>query len=137
MDIVAKVKELDLPHGQYVVFGSGPLDIHGIRETRDVDLLVTTQLYNQLKEQGWKEKEWGSGGTYLNKDIYEVDNSWSYGNYNPEPEEIIAIAEMHDGVPFAPLTEVVKWKQAFGREKDLEDVKLIRNFLKKNSPADL
>lgn len=128
MDIVAKVKELNLPHGQYVVFGSGPLAVHGIRETNDIDLLVTTELYNQLKEEGWEEREWELGGTYLSKDICEVDDSWIYGDYDPEPEEIIAIAEMHDGVPFAPITEVLKWKQAFGRPKDLEDIELIRAY---------
>lgn len=133
MDIVAKVKELDLPYGQYVVFGSGPLAVHGIRETRDVDLFVTTELYSQLKDQGWEEKEWELGGTYLSKDIYEVDDSWSYGNYNPKPEEIIAIAEIHKGVPFAPLTEVLKWKQAFGRPKDLEDIELIQAYQKKKA----
>lgn len=131
MDIVTKVKELNLPHGQYVVFGSGPLAVHGIRETRDVDLLVTDEFYNRLKEQGWEEREWDSGGTYLSKDIYEVDNSWTYGDYDPKPEEIIAIAEMHEGVSFAPLTEVLKWKQAFGRPKDLEDIELIQAYQKK------
>lgn len=75
MDIVTKVKELNLPHGQYVVFGSGPLAVHSIRETRDVDLLVTDKFYNRLKEQGWEEREWDSGGTYLSKDIYEVETS--------------------------------------------------------------
>lgn len=128
MNIIERVKELNLPHGQYVVFGSGPLAVHGIRETNDVDLLVTTELYNQLKEQGWEEKEWELGGTYLCKGIYEVDNSWSYGDYDPGPEEIITIAEMHDGIPFAPLTEVIKWKHAFGRPKDLEDIELIQAY---------
>lgn len=133
MNIIQKVKDLELPIGEYVVFGSGPLAIHGIRPTRDVDILVTTKLYNQLKELGWEEKNWDSGGLYLSKDIYEIDDSWNYGVYNPNPEEIILKAEVRDGVPFAPLEEVLKWKQAFGRPKDLEDIKLIREYMVRSS----
>ena len=133
-EIIKKVKELDLPLGQYVVFGSGPMAVHDIRETRDVDLFVTPTLYQHLKNgRGWLEKEWDSGGQYLSKDIYEADDSWDYGEYNPSPEEIIAIAEVFQGVPFAPLAEVLKWKKAFGREKDKADVDLLERYLKQNS----
>lgn len=133
MEIIKKVKALNLPSDQYVVFGSGPLAIHGIRKSRDVDLFVTTALYEQLKKEGWVEKEWELGGYYLSKDEYEIDDTWEYGEYHPTPEQIIAIAEVVDGVPFAPLREVLKWKQAFGREKDLADVVLIEKYLKEHN----
>ncbi len=129
MNIISEIKELNLPLGQYVVFGSGPLVIHGIRETRDIDLLVTKELYSQLKNEVWEEKELDSGGNYLSKDVIEVDDSWSYGSYNPAPEEIIAKAEIHHGIPFAPLTEVLKWKEAFGRPKDIQDAELIKEYI--------
>ena len=130
MNIFQKVKELNLPPGQYVVFGSGPLAAHSIRPTRDVDLFVTTALYQQLKNEGWEEKGWPlTGGKYLSKDdLYEVDDTWHYGDYNPAPEAIIAVADIMDGVPFAPLAEVLKWKKAFGRPKDLKDIILIEQY---------
>lgn len=68
MDIFRKVKDLNLPYGQYVIFGSGPLEAHGIRKTRDVDLLITTKLYKELKTRGWQEKAWSEGTCYLVKD---------------------------------------------------------------------
>jgi hypothetical protein len=129
MDIIQKVKELNLPLGQYVVFGSGPLAVHGIRPTRDADLLVTTGLYQRLKGEGWPEKELDDGSRCLARDIYEIDDSWHHGDYHPSPEEIIAKAEMVEGVPFAPLEEVLKWKLAFGRPKDQADVELIKAYL--------
>jgi hypothetical protein len=55
-DIVSRVKELNLPLGEYCVFGSGVLEIYGIRKAKDVDLLVTENLYNKLKKEGWKRK---------------------------------------------------------------------------------
>ncbi len=130
MTIFDKVKALNLPTGQYVVFGSGPLAAHGIRESRDVDLLITESLYEKLRNNGREEGEWSDGGQYLMQNDAEAYNSWNYGNYNPSPEEIIKKAEMIEGIPFAPLVEVLKWKRSYGRPKDLADVKLIEGFLK-------
>jgi hypothetical protein len=131
VDIFQAVKTLSLPLGQYIVFGSGPLAAHGIRPTSDVDLFVTTALYKKLKAEGWEEKELHTppGGLYLSRGIYDADDTWDYGTYNPTPEALIAVAEIIDGVPFAPLMDVLKWKAAFGRPKDLADLELIQQHL--------
>ena len=133
IDIFQKVKGLNLPLGQYVVFGSGPLAAHGIRETRDVDLLVLPELYDKLKQEGWEEKSWETPppGRYLYKDNVEVGDNWDYDEYNPDPKWLIENAEVIDSIPFAPLEEVIKWKKAFGRDKDLADIKLIEDYLHK------
>jgi hypothetical protein len=130
VDIFAQVKALKLPDWQYVVFGAGPLAAHGIRETNDVDLFVTAVLYQRLKAAGWSEKTTSTGGLYLNSGIYEADDTWECGEYNPTIEELIEAAEVIQGVPFAPLDEVLKWKRAFGRPKDLSDVRLIEEHLR-------
>lgn len=131
VDIFQAVKALDLPFGQYVVFGSGPLAAHSIRPTNDVDLFVTTALYETLKIDGWEEKELDTpaGGLYLSNGIYDADDTWEYGPYNPTPEALIGSADVIDGVPFAPLTDVLKWKETWGRPKDLADIELIRRHL--------
>ena len=67
IDIIKKVASLNLPIGTYVVFGSGPMAAKGLREVRDIDLLVTKGLYAELKSSGWTEKNWDSGGSYLEK----------------------------------------------------------------------
>jgi hypothetical protein len=130
VDIFAQVKALKLPEWQYVVFGAGPLAAHGIRPTNDVDLFVTTALYERLKAAGWSEHITSTGGLYLADGIYEADDSWDYGAYNPTIEELIDAAEVIQGVPFAPLGEVLKWKRAFGRPKDVVDVRLIEDHLR-------
>lgn len=131
VDIIQQVKALGLPLGQYVVFGSGPLAARGIRATADVDLFTTTALYTQLKVNGWEEKEKpvDARGFYLTRGIYEANDTWHHGSYNPRPEAIIAAADIINGVPFAPLVEVLKWKQAFGRPKDVADVRLIEQYM--------
>lgn len=111
------------------MFGAGTLAAHGIRATNDVDLFVTTALYQHLKAAGWSEKTTSTGGLYLASGIYEADDTWEYGKYNPSVEELIAAAEVILGVPFAPLDEVLKWKRAFGRPKDMQDARLIEEHL--------
>lgn len=129
MTIFEEVKRLGLPLGEYVVFGSGPLAARGIRDSDDIDLFVTSRLYEQLKAEGWPEQPWPEGGGRLVNGDVEADDTWNYGDYRPTPEEVIARAELINGVPFAPLTEVLAWKRAFGRDKDLHDIELIQDFM--------
>lgn len=134
MNIFEEVKKLNLPLGSYVVFGSGPMVVHGLREPKDIDLLVTPEIYDKLKTEGWEEKEMRSGSSVLSNGVYEVYKDWNFlfmSNYNPDPQEVIKNAEIVNGVPFAQLEEVKRWKQVFGREKDLADIKLIDEFLAK------
>ncbi|WNV85034.1 hypothetical protein [Umezawaea sp. Da 62-37] len=133
MDIFEQVKALELPERQYVVFGAGPLAAHGIRDTADVDLFVTTALYEELKASGWAEMGTRSSGLHLSSGIFETDETWVYGDYSPTVEELVEAADIIDDVPFAPLTEVLKWKRALGRPKDVQDVALIEQHLRMRS----
>lgn len=138
-DFIRKVKALNLPSGEYVVFGGGPFVVHGIRETRDIDLFVTSRLYEALRAKGWKEEDWDLiEGQFLSHGICQADDTWNYGTYNPTPEELIERADMIDGVPFAPLVDVLRWKEefwkAFGRPKDLADIELIRGYMESLKP---
>jgi hypothetical protein len=130
-EIIRKIKELKLPEGEYIVFGSGPLAVNGIRETNDIDLLLSQNLFKQLKTSGWKEKVFPSGDIFITYEECEGGSDWKYGSYNPTLEELLKTADYFDGVPFANLEEVIKWKTEFGREKDLKDVELIKKYLKR------
>lgn len=126
------VKQINLPLGEYVVFGSGPMAAYGIRQSNDIDLFVTSKLYASLKTDGWKVNPRSSGGEYLSKDNVEVYDTWEFGQYNPTPEQVIAQAVMLNGVPYAPLSEIMAWKKAFGRKSDISDIALIELYLAKN-----
>ena len=54
-DIVTKVRALGLPKDSYIVFGSCPLAAVGIRESNDIDMLVSEQGYEQLKNYSWQQ----------------------------------------------------------------------------------
>ncbi len=129
--IFERVKSLNLPLGQYIIIG-GVMEAHGIRPARDVDLLVNKELFQQLKNDGWKRK-WFFWRVLrcklLVKGDTEVFSNYKYKNYRPDTDELIKNADIIEGLPFLPLTELIKFKSELAREKDLRDVELMKIFL--------
>jgi len=132
MDILKQALDLNLPLGKYAIFGSGPMAIRGIREPQDIDIIVTPSLYKELHHLGWREEGSGRKKHLVNNSI-EIFDSWDFDNYNPNLEQLIREAEIINGVPIVQLDEVIKWKKAFGGDKDLADIKLIQNYLQHKS----
>ncbi len=124
-EIIAKIKYQNFPAGSYVVFGSGPLAAAGIRLTRDIDIVVTDALYEELKQKGWQESTKPNGDYFLGYDMFEAFTSWKFGEYDPKFTELLANANSIDGVPFVGLQDVKKWKIESGRDRDIQDIQLI------------
>lgn len=128
--IVAKVKELNWPAGSYCVFGSAPLALAGLREANDIDFLITPELLEELKQQpGWHQVYNGPKDEPYENGVYEVHANWDFSTYAPTLEHLLKTANVVEGVPFAALDEVRKWKLAWGRPKDMQDVALIDGYL--------
>lgn len=128
-EIIVKVRALNLPSDSYVVFGSCPLALAGIREAQDIDLLVSEKLFAELKRAGWKELEKSPDDKPLTNDVFEAHPNWNFSSYRPTLKQLLESADMVERVPFASLTEVRKWKVASGRPKDDIDVELIDKHL--------
>ncbi len=124
-EIISQVRALNFPNNSYIVFGSAPLALAGLREAGDIDFLVSVELFEQLKQLGWQELDKGGKDKPLVKDDFEAHKSWEFSSYNPTLEQLLETADVVDGVPFASLQEVRKWKDASGRPKDLTDIALI------------
>ncbi len=123
MRYLNELKELNLPKGQYAIFGSGPLAIRGLRESRDVDLIVKLDLWNDLSNKYEKE---GKGIKIGNIEVY---HSWPPFLTEDEINKIIDTADEIQKLPFVKLGFVLKWKEYVHREKDKKDIKLIEDFL--------
>lgn len=128
-DVISRVKSQNFPDGSYVVFGSGPLAAAGIRETSDIDLVVSPQLYMTLQQRGWRFKSDPFGNPMLFKGEFEISKGWQFGIYQPKFEDLLDSADVIDGVPFVNLREVKKWKQHARRAKDLADIRKIDEYL--------
>jgi hypothetical protein len=61
MEIIEKVKALNLPSKQFVVMGGAVLELKGIRKAQDIDIIVTKTLFEELK----KDTKWEYNETPL------------------------------------------------------------------------
>ncbi|OGZ06094.1 MAG: hypothetical protein A2845_01615 [Candidatus Lloydbacteria bacterium RIFCSPHIGHO2_01_FULL_49_22] len=128
MNIVERVKKLDLPAGEYVVVGSGILDALHIREAQDIDIAVVPALLARLRAKGGWEEEERYGKVFLKKGDIEIIPQLSWEDYPTTTEEAIDSAMIIEGVPFMNLAELCKFKKALGREKDQTDIALINAY---------
>jgi hypothetical protein len=128
-EILSEVKSLHLPDGEYVLCGSCPLTAAGIRETADIDMYVSESLRDKLVTDGWQEVPKEGHDRPITYGNFDAHTDWHIGSYDPSLQQLLDTATTIDGIPFASLKEVVKWKTQQGRPKDLLDIKLIRTYL--------
>lgn len=129
MEIIKKIKELNLPKDSYVVIASAVLDILGIRKADDIDIAVTKDTFEKLiNDKKWKEEK-RKEGVFLMNDAFEISLNVLYGDYKASVEELLENSLIIDGIPFMNLYELIKFKTALGREKDKNDIELIKNYL--------
>lgn len=128
MTIIERFLALGLPADQCVVIGSGVLDALGLRPSGDIDLVVTVQLFRELQQSGkWQSKQ-RHGEVVLLRDDVEVWLSWGSegkANFSTLRAEGVTI----EGVTFAHPGFVLDWKKEKGRQKDLDDVQLLEEYL--------
>ncbi len=122
-----ELKALQFPIGEYVIVSSGPMAIRGIRECSDIDLIVSDKLFEELSQKYPVIK-----GTHVSKiDIGNI--SCMHRTDNPDDlyptKKQIAEAEMIEGFPFQSLETCLYFKENSDREKDKNDVKLIKEYL--------
>lgn len=129
------LKKHNLPIGQYVVSGSGPLGIRNIREIGDIDIIVSPQLRDVLiarygmVDDGKVKKVVFPG--------VDIEAFWE-GSFYTQPQQdhqptvadMISRAEIIDGLPFLSLKDVLYFKRKMNRCKDLEDIRLIEEWQK-------
>jgi hypothetical protein len=134
MNHLEKSKELGLNPEEYVLIGGSVLDIHGIRKSSDIDVVVSKVAFQKLKERGWEVdkvflEKWGR--ERLKHDVFEVftDMSWEHMNYLLPFEAVLTTAHKIDGVNVQPLGMLLLGKKDNNRPKDHADCVLIEKYL--------
>jgi hypothetical protein len=139
MDVLAEVRQLKLPLGEYIVLGSGILGVLGIREINDIDLLVTEKIFNQLRaSEGWVFDVVQIEGRSRERlscegKKFEVYKDFWYGGNEIDSKELISSAEVIHGIAFLTLEKLKEIKQVLNRDKDIKDISLIDEYLKKST----
>jgi hypothetical protein len=131
--LFAIIDQLKFPEGQWVVFGGACLTARNIRQTPDLEIFVTEELYASLASSGWEAKVTGStGANYLTKitDGYPVLVFMTCGSekWRPNVTDYLKNPELISDMPFMPLTEMYAWKASTARPKDLKDLTLIKKY---------
>lgn len=127
-----KVKNLDIPLGEYALFGSAAMGIRRLRECNDINIIVKKGLFDNLK----KDSKWrcgvkeNTGSEFLEKDGVEIVCEWEFPDFNVN--DLIDESEIIMGLPFVKLQYIVEWKKKKKRKIDLEDIEVITNYLKDN-----
>lgn len=120
------IASLGLPNNSYVVVGSGILGALGIRESSDIDMIVTGEVFDLLEKKGWEHDRWPDQ-VVLKQGVFDVGMDW----YGDDATTLLARAQVIDGVPYLSLDEVYAWKSKLGREKDNRDLTLIHEYRSK------
>ncbi len=130
-----RVKELGLPLDQIIIIGSGILDQLGIRQSADIDVATNRAVLEEIaRSDGWVEKLDKNQRQYLVKHdgSVEIWDGWEIDGRVVEYDELLDYAVEYDGVKFVSLDFLRRWKNWRGREKDMQDVKLIDEWRAKH-----
>lgn len=130
-----RVKELGLPLDQMIIIGSGILDQLGIRQSADIDVATNREALEKIaRSSGWAEKLDKNQRQYLVKHdgSVEIWDGWEIDGRVVEYDELLDYTVEHDGVKFVSLDFLRRWKNWRGREKDIQDVRLIDEWRAKH-----
>lgn len=127
--VLEDLRQLALPEGRYMVMGSGILDALGIRPAEDVDLVVGDEVYESLAQQGWSQAIASNGSPRLEQGVFQVYDRWLDESEVKKLEQLLPDAQWVDGVAYNSLAKLVFYKQRRGRDKDLQDVELMKPYL--------
>ncbi|OQA37067.1 MAG: hypothetical protein BWY53_00151 [Parcubacteria group bacterium ADurb.Bin326] len=118
---------LNLSSEDFAIFGSGPMVIRGMRENDDIDAIAREGAWKKLADK-YPENVKSDKEIVIGK--LSIFRNWL--PWFSDVEELIDSADIIDGVRYVKLENVKKWKEAYGRTKDLEDVKQINKYLDEN-----
>lgn len=138
MDFKRLLSELNLNHKDSVVIGSGILNVLNIRISNDIDVVVSEKTYKILSRNNRFKKSQNHGHEILTDKHFEIGTKWEVLGKNQTIDDLIRESIVIDKVRYIALTFLLTVKESWLKEndirqKDIDDVKLIKNYLAKYS----
>ncbi len=125
------LRSLELPSEHYVIFGSGPMLLHGIRDRiGDLDVLARGEAWARATTFAQPAPAPSAVGFMVRLFGGRIDVFDSWVTEDWDVDGLIESAEVFDGLPYAPLSAVLAWKRTSGRPKDKDDVVALEEYLR-------
>jgi hypothetical protein len=127
--IIDEVKKLGLRDGEYAISGGALLDVYGMRQSDDIDLLVTRELFDVFsKNSDWKPLE-KHGSQFLKNDSLNAEMNYQFSGLSyDETQNLIKNGTDISGVRFISVKDTIKWKRDLAREIDLADIEMLEKI---------
>ena len=121
------LRSLNLPAGDYAVFGSGPLLVRGIIECAgDLDVICRGAAWEAAQRLGPAGEQHGVPVVSLFGGLVTLGVRWAVGEV--DVGHLIDTAEVIDGLPFVRLEHVVAYKRIADRPKDREHLRRLEEY---------
>lgn len=126
--LFSELARLDLPACDYVICGSAALYVRGLR-TRigDLDVLARGAAWQIATALASPQRALSGHGLMVNHPTHAIEfvDRWTPGW---DTDHLIGTADRIDGLPFMRLDDVLAWKEAARRPKDLPDIAAIHRL---------
>jgi hypothetical protein len=120
MRYLDELRSLDFPVDEYAIFGSGPLAVRGIRANRDIDILVSNEIWNRFSKEN-------TGTNKIKRGHIEICQDWK--PYFSDSSVLIDDSELIGDFRYVKLSYVLEWKEQSKVKQDREDVLQINEYL--------
>lgn len=122
--LIAELQSLELPAGDWALFGSGPLLVRGwVEDISDLDVISRGAAWRKARSLG-RPSVLPDGNVIVTiGGAVTVGTTWAYGDV--DVDQLIDTAEMIDGVPCVTIDHVVAYKRTADRPKDRAHLAII------------
>jgi high affinity sulfate transporter 1 len=121
------VDHLKIPRTEYVIIGGAVLEALELRETGDIDLVVSDEVYDNYRdEQNWQEYVQDNGKRILSRNGYNLMHSWMGKSFSKLQKTKFEL----QGHSFMAIEELIDAKKRLARSKDLSDIELLEAYMK-------
>lgn len=124
------IKDLKIASDSYVVVGGAVLDMMHLRDTHNVDLVVSREAYDHFAhKKHWREVTLAGGKRILVREQYNLLKSWMGSSLATLQRDMQTI----DGIPTVSTDRLIAAKRKLARRKDLADLELLCGHIKRRN----
>ncbi len=127
---IEMIRDLKIASDSYIVVGGAVLDMMHLRDTPNVDLVVSREVYDRFaRKKHWREVTLTSGKRILVHEQYNLLKSWMGNSLTALQRDMQTI----DGIPVVSTDRLIAAKRKMARRKDLADLELLRGHIKRRN----